>query len=194
VLQAGCSRKEICIATGKDKSVISRELKRNSSKQGYSPQQAQMYAQERKERFRMKRKFTETDRTKVVRELTEEQSPEQIVGRVRRDGILMVSHERIYQYICSDKKQGGTLYKDLRHRLKHRKRPVGGKKVIIPTGFTSICERILSIKNSALAIGRLTRSLARKTEVPYLTATERQTGFLLMKKLLKGKNVRTLAK
>ncbi|MDR1349012.1 MAG: helix-turn-helix domain-containing protein [Prevotellaceae bacterium] len=32
MLQAGCSRKEICIVIGKDKSVISRELKRNSSK------------------------------------------------------------------------------------------------------------------------------------------------------------------
>jgi IS30 family transposase len=98
MLQAGCSRKEICIATGKDKSVISRELKRNSSKHGYSPLQAQIYAQERKERFRVKRKFTEAVRTKVVRELTQEQwSPEQIVGRARQEGIPMVSHERIYQ-------------------------------------------------------------------------------------------------
>ncbi|MDR2470448.1 MAG: hypothetical protein LBD27_08260 [Tannerella sp.] len=28
--------------------------------------------------------------------------------------------------------QAGTLYRHLRHRLKHRKRPVGGKKVVIP--------------------------------------------------------------
>jgi IS30 family transposase len=59
-------------------------------------------------------------------------SPEQIVGRACRDGIPMVSHERIYRFIREDKKNGGTLYKQLRHRLKHRKRPVGGKKVIIP--------------------------------------------------------------
>ncbi|MDR1346878.1 MAG: hypothetical protein LBJ63_00370, partial [Prevotellaceae bacterium] len=71
MLQAGCIRKEICIATGKDKSVIIRELKRNSSRQGYSPIQAQIYAQERKERFRLKRKFTEAVRTKVVKELTQ---------------------------------------------------------------------------------------------------------------------------
>ena len=44
----------------------------------------------------------------------------------------MVSHERIYQYIREDKEKGGTLYKNCRHRLKHRKRPVGGKKVVIP--------------------------------------------------------------
>jgi IS30 family transposase len=44
----------------------------------------------------------------------------------------MVSHERIYRFIREDKKKGGALYKHIRHRLKHRKRLVGGKKVIIP--------------------------------------------------------------
>jgi IS30 family transposase len=112
---------------------MSREIKRNSHKRGCSARLAQEYANERKGRFRRKGKFTETIRQKVVRELTEEQwSPEQIVGRARRDGISMVSHERIYQYIRTDKKQGGTLYKHLRHQLKHRKRPAGGKKVVIP--------------------------------------------------------------
>jgi IS30 family transposase len=43
MLQAKCTRKEICIATGKDKSVLSRELKRNKSKRGYSPVLAQQY-------------------------------------------------------------------------------------------------------------------------------------------------------
>ncbi|KAA6325725.1 hypothetical protein EZS27_025098, partial [termite gut metagenome] len=33
--------------------------------------------------------------------------------------------------IREDKAQGGILYKHLRHRLKHRKRTVGGKKVVI---------------------------------------------------------------
>jgi IS30 family transposase len=74
MLQAECTRKEICTATGKDQSVISRELKRNDSKRVYSPLQAQVYADERKERFRRKRTFTEAIRAKVVRELTEKQS------------------------------------------------------------------------------------------------------------------------
>jgi IS30 family transposase len=101
------------------------------------------------------------------KELTEEQwSPEQIVGRARREGIPMVSHERIYQYIRSGKKQGGMLYKHFRHRLKHRKRSVGDKKTVIPTRFPSTRDRILSTENSALAIGKLTRSSARKTRAP----------------------------
>jgi IS30 family transposase len=99
LLRAGKRQKEIAEPVGKDQSVISRELKRNSHKQGYSARLAQEYADERKERYRFKRRFTESIRRKVVRELTREQwSPEQIVGRARRDGIPMVSHERICQF------------------------------------------------------------------------------------------------
>ncbi|MDR2130680.1 MAG: helix-turn-helix domain-containing protein, partial [Odoribacteraceae bacterium] len=133
LLRAGKRQKEIAELVGKDKSVISRELKRNSHKRGYSARLAQEYADERKERYRLKRKFTENIRKKVIKELVEEQwSPEQIVGKARRDGVPMVSQERICQFIREDKKNAGTLYNHLRHRLKHRKRPAGGKKVIIP--------------------------------------------------------------
>ena len=67
MLQAKCTRKEICIAIGKDKSVLSRELKRNSGKRGYSPLKAQEYAKERKERFKVTRKFTPAIKQKIVR-------------------------------------------------------------------------------------------------------------------------------
>jgi IS30 family transposase len=48
MLEAGCTRKDICITIGKDKSVLSRELQRNSHKRGYSPRLAQEEAEERK--------------------------------------------------------------------------------------------------------------------------------------------------
>jgi len=68
-----------------------------------------------------------------VKYLTEEQwSPKQIVGDAKRRGIEMISARRIYQFIREDKRKGGTLWKQCRHQLKHRKKPVGGKKVIIP--------------------------------------------------------------
>jgi IS30 family transposase len=47
-------------------------------------------------------------------------------------GIPIVSVERIYQYIRQDKKCGCTLYKHLRHRLKHRKRYAGAGVRNIP--------------------------------------------------------------
>ena len=98
LLQTGTRRKAIARIVGTSESTISRELKRNSSKRGYSAHMAQEFAEERKERFRRSRKFT----------------PE------------------MEQY--------------LRHRLKHRKRPVGGKKVFIPDK-RSIDERPEIINN-----------------------------------------------
>ena len=100
MLQAGCTGKAICIAIGKDKSVLSRELKRNSGKRGYSPTMAQEYASERRERFKVNRKFTSRISLKIIRELAQEHwYPEQIAGKAKRDGIEMVSIERIYQFI-----------------------------------------------------------------------------------------------
>lgn len=128
LLQAGHSQKEIAEVIGKDKSVVSRELRRNSGKRGYSAQLAQQMADERKERLRSPRKFTEGVRRRIVEDLVVRQySPEQIAGLARRQGRQMVSHTLIYRFIREDKEHGGKLYTHLRHRLKHRKRPVGGQ-------------------------------------------------------------------
>jgi IS30 family transposase len=90
---------------------------------------AQEQAEIRRERFGFTREVKEW----MLRCFIQEQwSPEQIAGRARREGISMVSHERIYRFIREDRAQGGDLYKHLRHRLKHRKRAAGGKKVIVP--------------------------------------------------------------
>jgi IS30 family transposase len=195
MLQSGCTKKAICIAIGKDKSVLSRELSRNSSKRGYSASLADEYAKERKERFRRQRKFTETVKNHVIKQLTEEQwSPEQIVGDAKKRGIDTVSHERIYQLIRADKRSGGSLWKHCRHRLKHRKRPVGGKKVIIPDKV-SIEERP-TVVNEKKRFGdwEIDTIVGPENKGAILTATERLTGFLLMKKLPEGKNAKSLAK
>ena len=195
MLQAGCTKKMICVATGKDKSVISRELKRNASKRGYSPGLAQLYADERKERFKGQRKFTPQVERKITECLSGEQwSPEQIVGWCRKKGIPMVSHERIYQYIRHDKQKGGTLWKHCRHRLKHRKRPVGGKKVIIPDKV--MIDRRPDVINRKQRFGdwEIDTVVGPENKGAILTATERTTGFLLMRKLKEGKNAKALAK
>ena len=62
-------------------------------------------------------------RKKVDEMILMDYSPEQIVGVCRKQGIKMVSHETIYQYIWWDKAHGGELYKHLRHRgRRHKKR------------------------------------------------------------------------
>ncbi|KAA6335557.1 hypothetical protein EZS27_016235 [termite gut metagenome] len=154
-----------------------------------------MYVDERKERFRGNRRFTESIKRKIIKELTGEQwSPEQIVGKARKEGQPMVSHERIYQFIRDDKASGGVLYKNLRHRLKHRKRAVGGKKVIIPDKVS--IEQRPEIVNQKQRFGdwEIDTIVGKENKGAILTATERKTGFLLMKKLPKGKHAKALAK
>ena len=124
------SKIKIAQEIGVHKSTIYRELKRNSGKRSYQAQRAQMYANERKERFCANRKFTADIKKLVVEYITKEQwSPEQIVGYCKKEGIKMVSVERIYQFVREDKKQGGNIYKHLRHQLKHRKRAINSNKI-----------------------------------------------------------------
>ncbi len=78
------------------------------------------------------RKFDHSQRKLIDKWLTGEQwFPEQIKGDCDKVGIDMVSYEKIYQDIRRDKVQGGILYKHLRHKLKHRKRPILGKLQVI---------------------------------------------------------------
>jgi len=108
------------------KSTISRELKRNGGKRGYSWRQAQELADLRKERLKEPRKMCGQVRRRIEEYMRKEQlSPEQIVGLCRNEGHLMVSKSSIYNYIRKDKEEGGDLWENCRFRLKHRRRPVG---------------------------------------------------------------------
>jgi IS30 family transposase len=64
----------------------------------------------------------------IEKKLNEEYSPEQISGTMHRDIGVRVSHERIYQHIWQDKKQGGDLYRKLRIAGVKKRRKRYGKK------------------------------------------------------------------
>jgi IS30 family transposase len=126
MIQNGYSQKEIAEAIGKDKSTISREIRRNRDKRSgeYRPKLAQRKYEQRQRSKPKKIYFTEEEvKNYVDSKLLEDYSPEQICGRAKVEGIKCVSHERIYQYIWTDKRQGGQLYLHLRRRNKrYRKR------------------------------------------------------------------------
>ena len=105
----------------------------------------------------------------------------------------MVSHERIYQLIRKDKQEGGDLYKRTRHRLKHRKRPVGGKHIIIKDKV-SIDDRPAVI-NDRMRFGdwEIDTIVGEENKGAMVTIVERQTGFLFLKKLPEGKGAKGLA-
>ncbi len=136
-LKSGMSKTFIAEELSLHVSSIYREVKRNAQKRGgYSAKHAQQLSDERKDRFSYPRKFNISIKSRVRSLIENEQwSPKQIVGDSKKKTIPIVSHERIYQYVREDKANGGDLYKNMRHRLKHRKRPVGEKKICIKTGY-----------------------------------------------------------
>tara|TARA_B100001248_G_C27358266_1_gene444992 strand:+ start:204 stop:1184 length:981 start_codon:yes stop_codon:yes gene_type:complete len=118
------SLKEIAEDIGKDKSVISRELKRNCDKRTgeYRSDLAQRKYETRMRNKPKKRYFTEEIKAVVEELLAKDHSPEQIANRLKKEGRPTVSHERIYQHIWEDKKKGGSLYKHLRRQGKKYKK------------------------------------------------------------------------
>jgi IS30 family transposase len=179
-----------------NKTTIYRELNRNSTKTGkYNPEFAHELSEERKERLQLPRKFTNFIAKLIVKYISEEQwSPEQITGYCNVNNIPMVSYERIYQYVREDKFNGGDLYKNMRHKLKHRKRPIGENRIRIKNRI-SIDERP-EIVNSKERFGdwELDLIVGPNNKGAILTITERTTNFFMMNKLPYGKDSKELSK
>lgn len=111
----------IAMELGVDPGTISRELRRNKGKRGYSATQAHALALTRKKDKKVNKKLVGERVLKIVELLNEDWSPEQISGDLKKKG-QAISHEAIYQFIDQDKKSGGTLYKHLRCKKKRKKR------------------------------------------------------------------------
>jgi transposase, IS30 family len=124
MLQQNYKQIEIAKAIGKSKSVVSREIARNKDKRNgvYRSDLAQrkyIFRQKEKPRFH---KLTGEVIKLIEVKLEDKWSPEQITSWAKTQKIEMISHERIYQYIAEDKKNGGGLYKELRRKKKYRSR------------------------------------------------------------------------
>ena len=141
LLQSKTKPSDIAKAINVNPSTVSREIRRNSGSRGrYNWETAQANAVRTKRKKPGNHSVDDAIKEEAKRLLvTEQWSPEQISGALARDG-KHISHETIYRMIRKDKAMGGTLYKSCHHRLKHRARPVGGRRISIPNR-TSISER-----------------------------------------------------
>jgi IS30 family transposase len=176
------------------KSTLYREIKRNK-RRSYSAVYAQQLSTERKERFARKRKLTLEMKKSIIEKMTKEQwSPKQIVGFSRVNNIPMVSHETIYKLIRQDKKDGGLLWTHTRHRLKHRKRPVNGKKVNIKNKVSIDLRPAIVDTRKRCGDWEIDTIIGEDGKGAILTLTERKTDFLLMEKMKYGKQAEGLAK
>lgn len=134
---------------GRHRSTISRELRRNCSRHdgAYRLQRAQEQANGRRSHSRRKSHFTAADWQLIHDYLRADLSPEQVSGRLRRDGRLHISHETIYVHIWRDKWRGGQLYRHLRQRPKYRKRYGTNEKRGRLAGKRHISERPAAVEH-----------------------------------------------
>ena len=111
---------EIAEKLHRDKSAISRELQRNTGLKGYRYKQAHVMTLERRQASHKPRIVDDVWKSVLLR-LQEDHSPEQISNSLKKQGIK-ISHERIYQFLHKDKKEGGVWYKHLRCQRKKKRR------------------------------------------------------------------------
>lgn len=126
----GLSISETAKKLGRNKSTISRELKRNSSEREYSPSKAQLAYKDRRLSCKPKKRFDDPELYQCVKSkfLEHQWSPEEIAGRLRlEDPDHYVSSSTIYRAIYSQVFDPPNLshgnrgvIRKLRHRGKSR--------------------------------------------------------------------------
>ena len=194
LLQSKTKPSDIAKAINVNPSTVSREIRRNSGSRGlYNWETAQANAVRTKRKKPGNHSVDDAIKEEAKRLLvTEQWSPEQISGALAREG-KHISHETIYRMIRNDKAKGGTLYKSCRHRLKHRARPVGGRRISIPNR-TSISERPKEADGKRFGDFEMDTIVGRGKHGAIVTLIERSTNMLFMRKLKRGKNAKELAR
>jgi len=178
----GHNQTEIAQVLEVHKSTLSRELRRNEGWCGYHPQQAHRLAVER--RHKAVPRITAELWALVERLLSQDWSPEQISGRLKKEQGICISHEWIYQYVLEDKRAGGHLYRHLRCQKQRRKRygtyDRRGKLLNCP----SIEERP-AIVNLRKRLGdwEVDTLIGRKHKQAIVTLTERKSRLTLLGKV-----------
>jgi transposase, IS30 family len=121
LMKAGHDQSQIDKLLDRHKSTISRELSRNTGSRGYRPKQACELSADRAQNSHNAPTVEPWVRETACALLCIQWSPEQIASQ------LPISHETVYQHVCADKAQGGTLWKHLRCQKQKRKRYAGGR-------------------------------------------------------------------
>jgi IS30 family transposase len=184
LMKAGQTRIEISRIVGVDKSTISREFWRNSSKRGYRPRFAHRKSLERRS-AKVKTHISSATWRGAKERLTDQQwSPEQISGRLALEGKATISHETIYQRIYKDKHMGGTLYKHLRCQKKRRKRYGSNDRRGGLVNQISIDERPLIVEEKTrIGDWELDTIIGKRHQQAIVSMTERKSKLLRIKKV-----------
>lgn len=178
---------------GVSKSTVSREIKRNSKKDGsYVWMYAETLSRSRKHGLKGNHRKPEELWFRIDLMIEQDWSPGQISGVLRKEGIR-ICKQTIYNHVHAD--ASGRLAKHMPHELKYsrrmRKQPV--------TKATNIKDRISIHARPKEADGKRFGDWEMDTIVDsyghaILTLTERSTNFILMERLPQGRKAIPTAK
>ena len=126
LMKSGHSNGAIARQLGRDRTTVWREVRRNSGKRGYRHGQAQGKAEGRRSAASSVPRRMTPDLWRMVEErLAEGWSPEQISGRLRKEGHPMAGRQWIQRHVHADRRAGGRLWRHLRRRGKRPNRKGG---------------------------------------------------------------------
>lgn len=179
----GYKNTEIGLIIGKHRSSIGRELERNGAGGRYGAATADKRAKQRRSQASQRPKRLTPAVVALVEDKlrTEQWSPEEISGRLQKEGHRSVSHETIYLHVWRDKHAGGDLYKHLRQQKKRRKR-YGSKdrRGIIPNRV-GIEERPAVVEaRSRIGDWEIDTVIGAKHQGALVTSVERKSRYLVM--------------
>ena len=120
LMKDGKTQSQTAKLMDRHKSIISRELARNTELKGYRPKQACLLVEVRSLVSRNAVHINPKDWDIAVTCLHKKWSPEQIVDQAG------ISHETIYHHVYADKAAGGSLWEQLRCQKKRKKRYASG--------------------------------------------------------------------
>jgi IS30 family transposase len=178
---------QIAAAIEKDKSVVSREIKRNKDQRNgeYKYELAMRKHLERQANKPKHKSFTTQIQNYVEGLIKEDYSPEQIVGISQKNNVDCVSCERIYQHVWQDKKRTGTLHQHLRRKgRKYRKRGSSKDTRGIIKNRVSIEQRPAVVeKRSRFGDLEVDLIIGKNHEQAIVTINDRASGVLKMRKV-----------
>jgi len=189
MLEQGYSNTSIADVVGVHKCTIGREITRNKDLRSgiYKSQLAQAKSNKRRQSKPKAVKFDSEMQHMVDKYLEKDYSPEQIVGDCKNKQISCVSHERIYQHIWEDKKQGGNLHEHLRRQgRRYRKRGSSkDSRGIIPNKVNISQRPAIVEKKQRFGDLEIDTIIGKNHQQAIVTINDRATGVLWMKRIEK---------
>ena len=183
-LTVGKEQKDIAVVIGKSQSTVSRELQRNGGRENYDPDQAHQRAIQTRKTAQKAVKMTFPVIQWIESKIRIEWRPEQITAKMPATLGLSISHERIYQHIWQDKRQGGTLYKHLPQSGKKRKQYGSKDKRGQLANRVSIDERPAVVaEKSRLGDFEIDTVIGKNHKGALVTIVERKSKFTLIAKV-----------